>query len=74
MADRVRVRDNETGHHYTIPRSRYDRNPSAFTELKSDAVTVDGADVPPKFKTTVSTEAAKKSTNAGQSAEPNKEK
>lgn len=75
MADMVRVRDNETGHHYSVPRSRFDRNPSAYTELKSPALHANGEIVAPKFKTSVSVESEKKSaTNAGQSAEPNKEK
>lgn len=75
MADMVRVRDNETGHHYSIPRSRFDRNPSAYTELRSPALHLNGAVVAPKFKSSVSSESEKKSTtNAGQSADSPKEK
>jgi hypothetical protein len=74
MPDYVRVRDNQTGHHVTILRSQFDRSPDGWTELKQDATYADGSPLPPKHKTTVSNEAAKKSnTNAGQSAEPQKE-
>ena len=70
----IRVADKETGHHLSILRSQYDRNPDVWRELKSDATYADGSPRPPKHKTTVSTEAEKKSTtNAGQSAEPKKE-
>ena len=62
MADKyVRVRDNQTGHHVTILRSQYDRDSSGWTELKQDATYSDGTPLPPKFKTDVSSEAAKKS-------------
>ena len=71
MTDRVRVRDNETGHHFTIPRSRYDLNPSAYTELKSDATNPDGTDVRPKYKTTVDQKATDKT--AAKSAGTEKE-
>jgi len=74
MPEYVRARDNDTGHHVTIPRSLLRLRSSAFTELKSPALHPDGSPVQPKYKTTVSNEADRKSTtNAGQSAEPKKE-
>ena len=75
MAEYVRVRDNQTGHHLSILRSQFDRRPDGWTELKQDATFADGSPRPVKHKTSVSAEADKKSnTNAGQSAEPTKEK
>lgn len=72
MAEYVRVRDNATGHHVSVLRSHLDRNPSGWTELKQDATYADGTPLPPKFKTSVSTEAAKKQTG-GQTADTDKE-
>ena len=70
----VRVRDNETGHHLSIPRSQFDFNAAAWTELKQDATFADGEPLPPKHKTSPSVEAGKKSTTpAGQSAVSQKE-
>lgn len=74
MPEYVRVRDNETGHHVSLLRSQYDRNQSAWTELKQDATFADGTPLPPKHKTSPSAEAGKKSTTpAGQSAVSQKE-
>lgn len=73
----VRVRDKETGHHLSILRTQYDRNPDAWAELKQPATYSDGTPLPPKHKTSVSSEAAKKSGKApaddGQSADTSKE-
>ena len=75
MPEMIRVADVETGHHLSITKARYDRKPSLWRELQQAATYADGSPRPPKFKTDVSTEAAKKSsTPAGQSAEPTKEK
>lgn len=71
MADYVRVRDKETGHHYTVSRDRYERTPDLWQELKQPATDSAGDPLPPKFKTTVSAEAAKK---AGSTADTDKEK
>lgn len=60
MAEFVRVADKETGHHLSILRSQYDANPDVWRELKQDATYADGSPLPPKHKTSVSTEAAKK--------------
>jgi hypothetical protein len=71
MPDYVRVRQSETGHHLSITRANFDRAPEgAYTELQQIAADLAGNPLPPKYKTTVSTEAEKK---AGRSAEPQKE-
>lgn len=59
MPEYVRVRDKETGHHLSVLRSHFDLAPEAFVELKQDATYADGTPVPPKYKTTVSTETGK---------------
>lgn len=64
MPDYIRVRDKETGHHLSILRSQFDRNPSAWQELQQPATYRDGSPLPPKHKTTVSTEAEKKASQA----------
>lgn len=73
----IRVRDKDTGHHLSIKQSQFDRNTSAFEELKQDATFADGSPRPPKHKTSVSSEAAKKTGKApadnGQSADTSKE-
>lgn len=71
MPDFVRVRDKETGHHVSILRSAYDRNPDVWSLLKQDATYGDGTPLPPKHKTSVSSEAAKKS--GGQTPRGDKE-
>lgn len=74
MPDYVRVSDKETGHHLSITRRRFDANPDLWRELKSPATHADGSPRPVKHKTTVSTEAAKKSTTpSGQTADTEKE-
>jgi hypothetical protein len=70
MDEYVRVADKETGHHLSIHKARYDADPDLWRELKSDATYADGTPRPPKYKTDVSTEAAKKS---GNQAADNKE-
>ena len=60
MAEYVRVKDKETGHHVSILRSQFERNGDAWEELKQDATYATGEPRPPKFKTTVSAEAEKK--------------
>lgn len=77
MAEFVRVRDRETGHHLSVLRAQYDRNREAWQELKQPATYADGSPLPVKHKTSVSVEAAKKSGKApaddGQSADTSKE-
>ena len=77
MADYVRVRDKETGHHLSVHRAHFDRTPDAFVELQQDATYSDGTPLPPKHKTSVSSETAKKSGRSpadnGQSADTSKE-
>lgn len=72
MPEYVRVRDKDTGHHLTILRSQLARRSDAYVELKQDATYSDGTPLPPKHKTTVSTEAAKKT--AAKPAETTEEK
>lgn len=72
MPDYVRVRDKATGHHLSVLRSQFERNESAYAELQQDATYADGTPLPPKHKTSVSSEAAKKQP-AGQSAATEKE-
>lgn len=74
MPEFVRVADVETGHHVTIPRRRYERNPSLWRELKQPATYADGTTPrPAKHKTSVSAEAEKKDTNHGHKADTEKE-
>ena len=75
MTEYVRVADVETGHHMSIPRRRFDRNPSLWRELKQPATYADGTPRPVKHKTSVSQEAAKKQqSDRGQTADTEKEK
>lgn len=62
----VRVRDNETGHHISVPEELYEANASAFSLLKQPGEYPDGSPVETKYKTTVADQA---SGNSGQSAE-----
>lgn len=64
MAEYVRVRDKETGHHYSVTRERFERTPDLWQELKQDATDSVGEPLPQKYKTTVSTETAKKAGTA----------
>ncbi len=60
MAEQVRVRDKETGHHFTIGRDKFDRTPELYQELKQDATDSAGTALPPKYKTTVAESAPEK--------------
>lgn len=71
MTDYVRVRDKETGHHYSVPRSRFEAKRELFQELKQPATDGGGSPLPPKYKTTVSAEAGKKASQTA--ATPEKE-
>lgn len=66
MTEYVRVADKETGHHVSIPKTRFDADPDLWRELKSPATYADGSPLPVKYHTDVSTEAAKKSGNQPQ--------
>lgn len=70
MPEFVRVKDKETGHHYSVSRERFDRSPDLWQELKQPATDSAGDPLPPKYKTTVSAEAGKK---AGPTANTEKE-
>lgn len=72
MPEYVRVKDRETGHHYSVTRERFDRSPELFQELKQDATDSVGDPLPPKYKTTVAAsatvkQAAKPATSEGDS-------
>lgn len=70
MTQYVRVRDKDTSHHYSIPRSRYDATPELWQLLKQPATDAGGDPLPAKHHTSVSAEADKK---AGESADTKKE-
>lgn len=70
MPEHVRVRDKETGHHYSVTREQFERTPDLWVELKQPATDSVGDPLPPKYKTTVSTETAKR---AGSTATSEKE-
>lgn len=59
MSDHIRVRVVGPDHECTIGQDQYDAQPEAFEVLKKPAVDGGGADLPPKYKTSVSEEAAK---------------
>lgn len=69
MADYVRVKDKETGHHYSVTRERYDRSPELWQELKQDAADAAGEPLPPKYHTSVSVEATKRAGSAANEKE-----
>jgi hypothetical protein len=72
MSKYVRVRDKETGHHYTVTRARFDASPDLWQELKQPATEPSGDVRPPTYKTTVAEaaagkKAAKPATSEGES-------
>lgn len=73
MPNFIRVKDNDTGHEYSILEAMYDGNPAAFTKINRPATDSAGTPLPPKHKTSVSAESAKKITQSGQKADSNKE-
>lgn len=50
MIEFVRVRDKETGHHYSVPRARFEVKRELWQELKQPATDGGGAPLPPKFR------------------------
>lgn len=64
MADYVRVKDKETGHHVSILRSDYERESDLWQELKQDATDGGGNPLPPKYHTSASVEADKKASQS----------
>lgn len=69
MADYVRVRDKETGHHYSVTRERYDASPELWQELKQPAADAAGEPLPVKYHTSVSAEATKRAGSAANEKE-----
>lgn len=71
----MRIKDKATGHERTIPARRF--NAETMTKLDKPALGRDGLPAAPKFKTTASKEAAKKSgtspAKSGHQAETKKE-
>ena len=70
MPEYVRVKQVETGHELSVPAEHYARNSDGYQRLSKPAVDASGLPLLPKYKTTVSTEAAKKN---GQPAASEKE-
>lgn len=60
MSEYVRVRDKETGHHYTVTRERCDASPDLWQVLEQPATDPSGDVRPPTYKTTVAAAAAEK--------------
>lgn len=58
MSEFVRVRDKDTGHHYTVSRERFDQNPDLWQELKQPALGNDGLPRPPKYRVDLGESAA----------------
>lgn len=71
MPEYLRVRDKETGHHYSVTRESFDANPDAWQELKQPATDSAGDPLPAKHKTTVADSATDK--QAAKSANTDKE-
>ena len=75
MPEFVRVKQNETGHHLSVPVGHFKAAPDgAYTELKQGAADSAGNPLPPKYRTSVSSEAEKKKAPTGQTADTQKEK
>lgn len=64
MPDKVRVKQKATGHELTVDEEWADQFPDDYEVLDKDAVDAAGDPLPPKYKTTVSTEAAKKAASS----------
>lgn len=77
MPEYVRVKQAKTGHHLSVPVSHFKAAPAgAYQVLNQPAASPDGRPLPPKYRTSVSRETAKKksTTPIGQSADTQKEK
>ena len=72
MAEYVRVRDKETGHHYTVTRDRFERTPDLWQQLKQPATNSVGDPLPPKCKTTVAAAASEKADRSAKAVESDK--
>lgn len=67
----LRVKDNETGHEYSVKQSRFDANPNLYTAVDKPATLPSGLPLPPKYKTTVAKKAAENKA-ASQARNPRK--
>lgn len=70
MSDFTRVKDNETGHEYSVPTVRFEADPDLFTKVDKPATYPDGSPLPPKYKTTVAKKAAENRTASPVSRTP----
>lgn len=71
MADYIRVRDNDTGHEYTIPAHRLKKD--AQSPVDKPAVGPSGEPLPPKHRTTVAKAAEEKAGTAKKATDDKKE-
>lgn len=71
----VRVKDNDTGYHLSVPEAAVAANPKAYTVLKQDATAASGAPLPPSYTSPGKKPAASASgeTKSGHKAESKKE-
>lgn len=70
----IRVKVKGPDHERSILRAQYDAQPDAYTVVDKPAEHVPGDPIEPKYKTSVSAEAAKKNTpTTGQKADTQKE-
>lgn len=71
----VRVRQTETGHELTLPKSHVEANPSAYDVVEKPATDSAGNPLPAKYRTTVNKAASSKNTTpSGLKADTEKEK
>ena len=69
MSEFVRVKDKATGHEYSARRPDLDK----VEVLDKPAVDRNGRPLPPKYKTSVTNQAAAKQSHGGESASKSKE-
>lgn len=60
MPEFVRVRDNETGHEYSVAAARVAATPDLWTQVEKPAAHPNGDPLPPKYRTTVAKKASEK--------------
>lgn len=71
MSDFTRVKDNDTGHEYTVPTSLFELYPDHYTEVDKPATDSVGEPLPAKHKISAAKKAAAK--KAATVADTNKE-
>lgn len=60
MPEYVRVKDKDTGHHYTVLAQEVENNPDAYQVLKQPAVNANGDPLPGEIPETAASTTAKK--------------